>query len=31
MTNDDKIRDNKLQHYINRDAAKNIDIIIKNL
>ena len=22
MTIDDKIRDNKLQHYINRDAAK---------
>ena len=28
MTIDDKIKDEKLQYDINREAAKNIDIII---
>ena len=28
MKNDDKIRDEKLQQGINREAAKNISIII---
>ena len=29
MTTDDKIKDEKLQYYISREAAKNISIMIR--